>query len=616
MKVQRIAKVALVAAAAAGLVAGSLVPAANAAKRSTVVIVESNQLSGLNSSVVGRNLTINGDVGYLTGAGFNYYNNEPALTKNPIFGTYRIVSQKPFRVQYTVNKGRVWSDGTPITGVDLLLSHVVSSTSYSVAAKLGDPNDSTKAPKFNSEGYNGIYDQHHVGLPTLSADQMSVTIEYDTKIPDWEITGPGPSPVHALVHMAEGKKGLQSVAANNAAKAKFLKAFNTYNAKLMGRIGEIWSNDYNINTVNSSTNPLLLVSNGGYIVQTINPAQGITLVENKRYNSGPKLNGIKTVVFRYISDGTAAAQALRNGEIDVYSGQPTADSVALLRGIPTVELIGADQGCYEHVDLRVGPKFGTSDVYNGPWAGMSAKSVELRRAFLMAWPRQAIVDTIIKPINAQAQLMNSLLVFPTAANYKEITSKSGVNELANGTQAEREAKALAIVKKYFPEASASNPVVPVNMVYAANNPRRANEFLLGKAAVEKAGFKLTGNARTDWSAVGIRSSDYDASFFAWCKTSTSAAQGPFTYVSDSSNNHLGYKSAVIDAAYKKLAAQPMTPAQITAEYVKIEKELVRDGVSLPIFRFPGVVAVNKNLKNVKPAVLSPLLVWNYWEWKY
>ena len=124
MKVKRVAKVALVAAAAAGLVAGSLAPA-SAAKRSTVVLVTSNQLTGLNPAVVNMNLTFNSEVNYMQGFGFNYYDNSPKLVDNKIFGSYKIVSQKPFRVQYTVNKGKVWSDGTPITGVDLLLSHVV-----------------------------------------------------------------------------------------------------------------------------------------------------------------------------------------------------------------------------------------------------------------------------------------------------------------------------------------------------------------------------------------------------------------------------------------------------------------------------------------------------------
>jgi len=53
-----------------------------------------------------------------------------------------------------------------------------------------------------------------------------------------------------------------------------------------------------------------------------------------------------------------------------------------------------------------------------------------------------------------------------------------------------------------------------------------------------------------------------------------------------------------------------------AQYVIVEKELMKDAVSLPIFQHPGVTAVNKKLQNVKPNPLSPQLVWNYWEWKY
>jgi len=224
MKVTRIAKVAIATAAAAGLAAGTLSPA-SAATRSTVVLVTSNQMTSLNSGTPDTNLTVNSEIGYLQGFGFNYYDNAPKLVRNNIFGSYKIVSQNPFKVQYTVNKGKVWSDGTPITGVDLLLSHVLASSSYSFAAKLGDPTDPQVRPAFNALGYGGIYDQTHVGLPTLSADKMSVTIEYDSKIPDWEITGPGPSAVHALIHLAEGKTSLQSAAANLAAKAKFEKAF-------------------------------------------------------------------------------------------------------------------------------------------------------------------------------------------------------------------------------------------------------------------------------------------------------------------------------------------------------------------------------------------------------
>ena len=181
MKVQRIARVAIATAAAFGLAAGGVVAPASAASRATVVIVTSNALTGLNPSVSGFNLTFNTSVAYLQGMGFNYYDNKPALIDNKVFGTYKVVSQKPFRVKYTVNPGRVWSDGTPINGVDLLLSHILSTTQYSVIAGLGDPGDSDVTPAFDSLGYGGIYDEHIVGLPQLSANKMSVTYELDRK---------------------------------------------------------------------------------------------------------------------------------------------------------------------------------------------------------------------------------------------------------------------------------------------------------------------------------------------------------------------------------------------------------------------------------------------------
>ncbi|MBU3645791.1 MAG: hypothetical protein FGM49_03155 [Candidatus Nanopelagicaceae bacterium] len=618
MKVTRIAKVAIATAAAAGLAVGTLSPA-NAATRSTVVLVTSNQLTGLNPSVSNMNLTFNSEVAYMQGFGFNYYDNSPKLVDNKIFGSYKIVSQKPFKVQYTVNKGKVWSDGTPINAVDLLLSHVIASSSYSFTAKLGDPTDNEVAPAFNSLSYGGVYDEHHVGLPELSKDKMSLTIEYDAKIPDWQIYGPGPSPVHTLVLMAEGKKSLQSVKANIAARDKFEKAFYSYNTKLMTAAGKIWSNDYNINTVNDSTNPLLLVGNGGYILKTAVPGQAVTLVLNPKHKSnpsGPATNGIKTVVFRIIGDGTAAAQALRNQEVDIYQGQPTADSVNLLKAIPTAKVIGGDQAVYEHIDLRVDNAAGSTDNYTGPFKGMDQRAVDLRTAFLTAYPRDEIVDKLIKPINEKAVRMDSLLVFPSEPGYADVIKNSGVSKYTQGSQAEREARALALVKKYYPNASATNPGFTVKLNWGTpSNARRAASAQLVKAALGRAGINVDAPGSATWSR-NLASNAFDAFFFAWVKSSVTQQGNANLFCSDCGNNYLGYQNKVVDAANTKLGAVLLSPKAKLAEYLKIEKELMKDAVSLPIFQHPGVTAVNAKLQNVKPNPLSPQLVWNYWEWKY
>jgi len=618
MKVNRVAKVALVAAAAAGLVAGSLAPA-SAAKRSTVVLVTSNQLTGLNPSVSSMNLTFNSEVAYMQGFGFNYYDNSPKLVDNKIFGSYKIVSQKPFKVQYTVNKNKVWSDGTPITGVDLLLSHVICSSSYSFTAKLGDPTDNKVRPAFDALCYGGTYDTHHVGLPTLSADKMSVTIEYDAKIPDWQLYGPGPSAVHALVHLAEGKTKLQSAAANAAAKAKFEKAFYDYNTKLMKAAGEVWSKAYNINKVDESTNPLLLVGNGGYILQSAVPGQAVTLVLNPRHKtnpSGPATSGVKTVVFRIIGDGTAAAQALRNQEVDIYQGQPTADSVNLLKAIPTAKVIGGDQAVYEHIDLRVDTANGESTAYTGPFKGMDQRAIDLRTAFLMAYPRDEIVDKLIKPINPNTVRMDSLLLFPGEPGYQDLIKNSGVANYTKGTQADREAAALKLVQKYYPSASATNPGLTIKLNWGTpSNARRASSAQIVKAALGRAGFNVDAPGSATWSR-NLTSSAFDAFFFAWVKSAITQDGNADLFYSDGGSNYLGYRNKKVDEAVDTLRGKLLTDKQKLDLYLAVEKEVMRDAVTLPIFQHPGVTAVNAKLQNVKPNPLSPQLVWNYWEWKY
>jgi len=614
MKLNRIARAVLAAAAAAGLVVGVINPAHSAAK-TTVSIVQSNALTGLNPSVSEMNLTFNTDVAYLSGIGFTYYNNKAQLVDNKAFGTYSIVSKKPFKVKYTVNPGRVWSDGTAINGIDLLLTHIVSTGSYSEIAGLGDPANSKVTPAFNSLGYGGIYDEHVVGLPILSPDKMSVTVEYDTQVPDWRLLSPGPTPVHTLVLMAEGKKKLGTIAENNAARERFYKYFQNYDKANLTKIGKIWSEDYNINKVDASTNPLLLVGNGPFIVKSAVPNGAVTMVRNPKYNSGPKVKSLQTVVFKVIGDGTAAAQALKNGEVDVYAGQPTADAVAQLKAMaPAVKVIGGDQAVYEHIDLRVGPAYGTQDTYSGPFAGMSQQAIDLRTAFLLAYPREEIMEKIVKPINSSAQLMNSLMVFNSEPSYKDIIAKSGVSKFTAGTQADRTSKALALVKKYYPSAAAGSGSVKVRLLFGnPSNARRVAEAALVKAELAKAGFDVDVTPTSGWSS-HIEDSKYDAAFFAWVKSSAVQSGNVGTY--ETQGNGQGYSNSTIDKIYKDLGSTPYSAAQIKDLFIKVDSELLKDAVTLPIFQHPSANGVNAKLQGVAPSPFSPNLVWNLWDWYF
>jgi peptide/nickel transport system substrate-binding protein len=519
-----------------------------------------------------------------------------------------------------VTPGQKWSDGTPIDAVDLLLTHVVASSKYSKAAGLGDPTDAKVSPAFDSVSYGGSYDSFVVGDPVLSNNNMTLTVRFAKPLPDWELLAPGPSPVHALSLMADGKKGLQSASANTAAKAKFLADFRSKNTARLKTMGKIWTKDYDVTKVDSSTNDLLLISNGGFIVDKFTFGDSMTLVRNPNYSSGPAMatkNPIRTVVLKIIKDNTASVQALRNGDVDIYFNTlPTANDRIALEAMPNVTTITRAGGNYSHLGLRTGPTAGQTDKYTGIFAGNSQRAKDLRRAFLLAVPRQQMVDTLIKPVSSTATTMDTHFAFPGTTIYNRITAASGVSEFTQGTQADRTAKALALVKKWFPNTSAENPTAVVNIAHA-NTSLRNNIGRLIAAEAKKAGFDVVLDSRANlFDGVTTNNSKYDGYFYGFGLTSVSQAQGTEIYKSDGGNNTWGWRDATIDNLAKRLQGDVVPASEVTAMRIAIDKKVISNYWGLALYANPTIAAYNKDIKNIKPAPIGNNITWNFFEWSY
>jgi len=611
-----LAATAATALTAAGLAAVAIAPA-DAATKSTLVIQIPNAVTSLNSSTNDGNTTYNSYVGYLTGAGFTYYNADPKLVRNETFGTMAVTVNKSndYQIKYTVKPGRVWSDGTPIDAVDLLLSHVTSSDKYSSAAGLGDPAAAT--PAFDSVGYGGTYGEHVVGNPTLSSDHMSLTVKFDKPLADWELLAPGVFPVHALELMADGKKKLPTAAEGKAAKAKFLTDFTSKNKTRLAAMGKIWTNDYNLATIDANTNPLLLISNGGYIVKSAVADQSVTFVQNPKYNSGPalaKTNPVKTIVLKTITSDTAAVTALRNGDIDVYfNTNPTASGKALLDQVTGVNIISKSAASYSHLDLRVGAANGKEDPYTGPFFGNSQKAKDLRHAFLLATPRETMSAKGVQPLDFG--VMDTQFAFKGSTEYNTLVKGNGNAEYTAGTQETRTAAALALVQKYYPTASATKAAVPVKIMFANTSALRVSLAKLIQAEVKKAGFDLdiTGEASFSDHITDVK---YDATMFGFSLNSISQANSTAIYKSDGGNNSWGWANSTIDKLATELLGGPLSAKVVTEKRLAIDKIVHDNYWGLPLYQGVTVTAAVSSLKNIKPAPLSPNFFWNYWEWHY
>ena len=609
--------VAAVSAASVALIGFVAVPA-HAETRSTVVAIESNTFTSINNITPDTNIVINGDVEYLTGQNFFYYDDKLNIVPNPKLATWKITKSAPkdFEVTYTIAPGRLWSDGVPITAADLLLWHVISSSDYSKAAGLGDPAGATGGA-FNSVNYGGVYDSHIAGIPTISSNKMSITFKYDSKIPDYLLNGPGiAQPVHALEALAAGGTSLPTVAAGAAADAKFITDVNSKNITALKAMGKVFSTGYNLTAIDSSTNPLLLVNNGAYRIKSVDNSQ-ITMVASSNYNSGPALSGITTLVIKQgIADGSPSAQALANGDADVYQGQPTADAVAQLKAIKTATVTTSSSLAFEHIELRVASS--GADVYKGPFAMAGGqKAADLRKAFLLAYPRADIVAKLVAPINPNVVVLGSVITLPGNPEYEHAASVNGMGAYNAGTQASRSAKALRLVKKWFPDAGNGSASVPVNLLWGSpGNTRRTSEAALIIAAEAAVGFKVTAPATKGWGGK-LTDTSYDAHFFIFDQTANPQdAQACGIFQFGGGSNYTGINDPAINKACDVLQKTTLPAHTVTRNRILIEQAAAKDAFFLGIFQNPQVTAFNSQLSNVVAAPLSPSLFWNFWTWHF
>jgi peptide/nickel transport system substrate-binding protein len=611
LNLKKIARTSTIVGTVAGLLLAEMLTLSAQAATRTVVLTQPTPLSGLNSSVTEMNLATNSEVMYPTGFGFFYANNQKKLVPNTTFGTWKSrKTDSDFRVTYTVKPNQIWNDGTPIDAVDLLLTDVISNDKYSIAAGLGDPADGK--PAFDSLGYGGTYTKR-IKSVSLSNDNMVLNVVYDKAFADWDQYAPGPFPVHALSLLADGEKSLGSLSENKAAKAKFLDDYLTKDTARLKAMGKIWSESYNITTVDAKTNPLLLVSNGGFKLQSCIDQVSCTLVIDNKTNgvSGPKTTGIDKIVYRFDIADTSAPQALANGEIDLYQGQVTSDGLTQLKAIKTIDVESGPQSTYEQLSLRTAGPNGVG-TYKGPFAGETKKAQEIRRAFLLAVPREDMIAKIIAPTDPGAVVLNSRNVMPSdGASYDKHIIGNGVTKYFGASYTQRMAEATALMTKHYPNWK-SKPV-SVNLLHR-NNARRTAQCNLYAASWAKVGFDVKCGGRADWSSQ-TSNLEYDAGLFAWgAGLPVQVGDCPQTET-EAPNSTWGWKNAAIDKTCLTLRGEPLRELKKLRAWQTVEMEQAKNGYTIPLFQWPGVTAIAKDLDGVKPSPITPNLVWNYWEWK-
>lgn len=518
--------------------------------------LQSNTYTTYNSAVVDRMFS-----------SFWYFGTDGSIIPNEDFGTYEKTSDDPLTVKYTISDDAKWSDGTPVTAGDFIFHWAANNDTVKA--------EGSETPLFDSISFEqGKYIPE---APEGEADGKEFTVTYPEPYADWEILISTALPAHIVAKEA----GMSFEELVTAAKEKDVEALTP--------AAEFWNDGWDFSP-GELPDASLVPSMGSYKFKDggWQAGQSITLEANPEYWGTPPAT--KELVLRF-ADPKTHVQALQNGDLDVIEPQATVDTLQQLEGLgDDVNVQTGDQLTWEHVD------------YNRGEGSVFADSPELREAFALCLPRQQIVDNLIKPIYADAQVMNLREVFPFQDKYQEVVDEAYPKEMDEPN--------IEKAKELVEQSGVSKPTVRLG--YQAGNQRRTETVALIKSSCDQAGFDVQDANSPVFFKEVMPAGDYDAALYAWAGSGQKAS-GANIYQSDGAQNQQSYNNPEVDAAWDKLATSLDENEQL--EQTKtIEKLLWEDFQAIPLYAHPGLVGHKADVANVRDTAAQSGALWNVEQW--
>ena len=568
---------------------------------SEVVVAVTDPFTSANPETsYGRSSQTNADVALLTSTGFGYADDHGATVLDTSFGRAELQSRDPLTVKYTVNQGVDWSDGTPIDAADLLLAWAANSGAVNTPKFDDSPYVDAATGRYTGEFPRGVvfFDgsvgaglEKATATPVVGDDGRSLTVTFDSEVPDWStVLEPG-VPAHVLAREALHTKAGDAV----AGKTAVLEAIQKRDQSKLHTLAAVWNDSYNLTATPHDTG--LLVSSGPYSISKISGTR-VVLGANPRY-TGSRRPSFETLTLRISPDPLETARLLASGAVDIATPQPSDETAKALSAIPGLTVTTGSEARYEHLDLQFS---------QGKHATFENETV--RRAFLDVVPRQQILAALGSPNAAGggdqgAQLLDSFVLRFGAAGYAQAIATNGSSAYADTD--------VNAARTLLAEAGATSPEVCI--LYDPSSPRRVEEFQLIQQSAARAGFVVTDCSSPDWQGLLGVGGGYDAALFAWDATRLGPTAQAAVFRSDAAlANFTHYADPESDALITQLAATD-DQGQQTALLTKLDTRIWSQAYGMPLYAYPTLTAVDARVTGVTRSPLAGSVFWNAWAWK-
>ncbi len=316
-----------------------------------------------------------------------------------------------------------------------------------------------------------------------------------------------------------------------------------------------WGDAVMVSPATAASNAVTPVGTGPFRFAAWKRGDSVTLVRNPDYwGAPPKL---ARVVFKFISDPTAAYAAMKAGDLDAFPMFPAPESLAELKRDPRFRVvIGATEG-------------ETILAMNNAKAPFN--NLLVRRAISHALDRRAILDGAMfgygEPIGSHFS--------PRSPDYVDLTNRYP-HDLAK-------ARALLAQAGYPSGFSATLKLPPPS--YA----RRSGEIIAAQLAQAGIRVRIENLEWSQWLDQVLKNKNFDMTIVSHTE--------PMDYDIYGRDYYFGYRSAAFDALLAELNAA-VDPGSRHAVLVKIQQRLADDAVNGFLFEYPKLNVWDARLKGM------------------
>jgi peptide/nickel transport system substrate-binding protein len=456
----------------------------------------------------------------------------------------------PTTIVYKIRKEAAWDDGTPIGVEDLRYLWRVAN---------GRDCDVSKCTPYTQAGFEQI---ESIDSP----DGKTVTVKLSKPFAEWQALW-GQSRIYPA-HIAEKAVGPLDNEANLAKAVEFF-----------GKTVPTWSG-------------------GPYKLQEYKQGDSLVMVPNPKWYGSQKPT-LDRLIFKIITDVPQLPTALANREVNAIYPQPQVDMIQQLgQDQNSNYYIGPGLG-WEHFDIRTTHEF--------------LKDKALRQALFTAVNRQALIDKTVGQFAPDIEPLNNYNLFPgVSPHYKDVITPTG----AGGGDLEAARRVLTEAGYTIGQDGLVTPegekVPPLRLRYTGGNEVRKVMCEQFAEMVRPLGITLKVEPTDDLSGT-LGKGDFDIIIFGWTGTIFPFVQARQNWASTSASNYSKYGNKQIDGLIGK-AVETADQAAAAGLLNQALEEFAAGYAVLPIYQKPTVIAVNKDVVNVRNNPTGDGPVYNAKEW--